>query len=150
MGPGNLNVKTQMESLDIEIEKQKAIAERNRSRRNYTLLGGVLCGVLVSAAWVAVAPDSPPIPKTKILLGVVLGTLAGILIDQMYLERIFLEKARCPVCGYDWEIKEGKSVPLKDQMPTWDECPGCGTLMNDAVRALSRRSTQTAHERDPD
>jgi hypothetical protein len=140
-----------MESLDVKIEKQKTLAEHNRTRRIGVLLGGILCGVFLGAVWIVIVPDSSPSPKAKLSVGLALGILAGMLFEKMCLELVYCEMARCPVCGYDWEIKEGKTVPLKDQMLTWDKCPGCETIMNESVRALTRRKSQglTSHKVGP-
>ncbi len=129
------------EIADMALEA-KALARRNNSRRNLVLLVGILAGVSVAALWFVYSPLSSPQPKTKFLIGVVLGILAASVV-LFWRQRYYYPKdAKCPACGYSWEIKEGRSVPFSERMEYWDKCPGCGLLMSDELLklALTRRS----------
>lgn len=118
--------------------KAKALAYRNRSRRNWVWLGGVLCGVVAGGLWLIFFPDSVANPKTNVSVSVVLGLVAAGLTLQVGQKTFFPETAKCPSCGYSWELTEGRYVPLSERMETWDKCPGCGFPMSDFMleRAL--------------
>ena len=118
--------------------KAKALAYRNRSRRNWVWLGGVLSGIAASACWVVFFSGSVVDPKTSISICVALGLAAAALALLAGHKTFFPETAKCPSCGYGWELREGRYVPLAERMETWEKCPGCGLPMSDFLleRAL--------------
>lgn len=111
------------------VQAQKQIALRNRTVRNRVWLAGVLAGVLGGAIWLIVAPDSGAKPQDKLAFGLVGGLAAAAGVQVAARRRLFPNQARCPTCGHDWEIPEGRSVRPDQQMPHWSRCPGCGTDM---------------------
>jgi hypothetical protein len=121
------------QDLVARIRQQKELARRNRSMRNWLLFAGVLIGTLLAIGWFVLLPQGLPLPITKLIIGVGLGTLFGYWLIFRLRHRIFPAFAGCPQCGYSWEIKEGRSARPQDQMQTWDRCPGCGLLMSEAL-----------------
>jgi hypothetical protein len=121
--------------MDVELARrvveQKALARTNQTRRNRIRLAGLLAGSALAALWFLLVPDGAPEPGLKLLIGTVGGFTLTDIAMALRSERLFPERARCPACGHDWEIKEGSNVPLREMMPTWDKCPGCGLLMSD-------------------
>jgi hypothetical protein len=125
----------------------KVLARRNSSRRNLVLLVGILSGVSVAALWIAYSPLPSPAPKTKLVIGVLLGILAASLRLFWCQKYYYPGDEKCPVCGYSWEIKEGSTVPLSERMESWDRCPGCGLLMSDALLKLALRYQPASPDR---
>lgn len=114
----------------VQAQTQKALAQRNRTVRNLVLLAGVLLGVAAGAVWVGLDPEPGLKPQDKLAIGLVCGMVAaGVL--SMRSRSLFRSLARCPACGYNWEIKEGRYVQAHEQMPNWSKCPGCGAAMSD-------------------
>lgn len=128
--------------LVILVSQQKALARRNRNVRNAVVLLGILLGLLASFAWLMLAPADGFRPEIKLIAGVAGGGLLGYFLLSTHETTLFPQKAACPNCGHNWEIKEGDYVPIKEKMPTWDRCPGCGSLMNEALLA-KQKSGQT-------
>lgn len=120
----------------------KALAYRNRSRRNWIWLGGVLFGTAAAGLWLVFFPESVADPKTSVAISVVLGLVAAGLFLLAGRKTFFPETAKCPSCGYSWELREGQYVPLSERMETWDKCPGCGLPMSDGAlaRGLHRQT----------
>lgn len=111
--------------------KAKALAYRNRSRRNLVWLGGVLCGTAGAGFWIVFFPGSVVDPKTSVGVSVLIGLVAAAL-TLLVGQKIFSpETAKCPSCGYSWELTDGSYVPLAERMETWDKCPGCELPMSD-------------------
>jgi predicted RNA-binding Zn-ribbon protein involved in translation (DUF1610 family) len=65
------------------------------------------------------------------------GPYAAFVFLRFFESRYISALARCPQCGYDWEIKEGRSVPHTEVMEYWYKCPGCGLFMGDEVLKLA-------------
>jgi 4-amino-4-deoxy-L-arabinose transferase-like glycosyltransferase len=57
--------------------KAKALAYRNRSRRNWIWLGGVFCGTAAAGFWLVFFPDNVANPKISVSVSVVLGLVAA-------------------------------------------------------------------------
>lgn len=116
----------------------KSLARSNRSKRNVILLIGYLLGIGAAIIWVLVAPNSSPKSVDKIFLGmIVVGPCAAFIFLRFFESRYISTLARCPKCGYNWEIKEGRGVPHTEIMEYWYKCPGCGLLMGDEVLKLA-------------
>ncbi|WP_394788279.1 hypothetical protein [Rhodoferax sp.] len=128
------------------VRQQKALARRNQTVRNVILLVTVALCVGLSLAWMALAPTDGITPSIKILIGIVAGCMLAELVRNTHASTLFPKDAACPACGHNWEIKEGRTVPQKERMPTWDRCPGCGILMNEAVLALHLRAPQPKNQ----
>jgi hypothetical protein len=114
---------------------QKELARANRSRKNVRGLIGFAagCASCAAAAWLLGASPEPG--GLPFFLCIVAGAVGGALSAS----QLRLQGAACPVCKHNWEIKEGRSVPVSEQMETWDKCPGCGLLMADwALRRASQ------------
>ncbi len=120
--------------LAIKVMEAKLLARKNRTMRNFTLLCYLLGAYGAVIVWSLLLPDTPPTLATRFLI----ATLIGGVIGQIRLSlQAGKEDAKCPVCGYSWRIKEGRSVPLSDHMETWFKCPGCEVLMGDEILDLS-------------
>lgn len=121
--------------MDIQLASAvlaaKALARHNQTRRNRIRLAGLLAGSALAVPWLLLAPDSVPEPGVKLLIGTLGGFTLSNIAMELRSERLFPARARCPCCSHDWEIKEGSNVPLREIMPTWDKCPGCGLTMSD-------------------
>jgi hypothetical protein len=128
------------QNLVARIRQQKELAYRNRSKRNWLLLAGVLVGTFLAVGWFVILPQGLPPPITKLVIGVGLGTVFGIWLMFRLQHRVFPASATCPQCGYSWEIKEGRSARPQDRMPNWDRCPGCGLLMSEALIGNDREA----------
>ena len=116
----------------------KSLARSNRSKRNVILLIGYLLGIGAAIIWELVAPNSSPKSSAeKIFLGMIAGPCAAFVFLHFFEGRYISAFARCPKCGYNWEIKEGKGVPHTEIMEYWYKCPGCGLLMGDEVLKLA-------------
>ncbi|UCV03743.1 hypothetical protein [Dechloromonas denitrificans] len=115
----------------------KALARRNRTKRNVILLIGYLFGISIAVIWDLVAPNSSPKSATKVYLGMMVGPGAAFLFLRVFESRYIAPQARCPKCSYNWEIKEGRGVSLDAHMECWHQCPGCGLLMGDDVLKLA-------------
>ena len=126
--------------MDVELARrivaQKALARKNQTRRNRIRLVGLLLGIAPAILWFLLAPDSAPEAGLKLLIGLVGGQMLAEIVMARRAAALFPERARCPECGHDWEIREGSHVPLNEVMPNWDNCPGCGLLMSDLALFL--------------
>ena len=111
----------------------KALAYRNRSKRNWIWFGGVLSAIAALLLWLTIAPTSGPELKTKVFICLIGGLFISGITLKVAFHRINSETANCPACGYNWELKEGRFIPLAERMETWDKCPGCGGEMGDFV-----------------
>lgn len=116
----------------FKIREAKALARSNRSKRNVSLLVGYLLGIVAAVFWDFFAPNSSPKLGDKIYLGMIIGPCAAFLFLRFFESRYIVELAKCPKCGYSWEIKEGRGIPHSEIMEYWDRCPGCGLLMGNA------------------
>mgnify|MGYP001408445360 CR=1 FL=1 len=115
--------------------KAKTLARRNRSRDNWYLLGGLLSAIVVLAAVLFFFPATfDDTKKWLIPFLIALGMGLGLIFRQL---NPATNSPKCPSCAQDWTIREGKSVPLAQQMLTWDKCPGCGALMNDGLLQIA-------------
>ena len=113
----------------------KTLARRNRSRDNLYLLGGLLSAIVVLATVLFFFPvifdgTKKWLIPVLIALGIGLGLILRLLNPATH-------SPKCPSCAQDWTIREGKSVPLAQQMLTWDKCPGCGAIMNDGLLQIA-------------
>jgi hypothetical protein len=126
------------ESIPQRAIKAKALAYRNRARRNWVWLGGTLCGIAASGLWLFYFSDSLLEPKAILFVGLLAGLITAGLALAIWHKTFYPENAKCPACSYSWELKEGSHVPLAERMDAWDKCPGCGLPMNDFMleRAL--------------
>jgi predicted RNA-binding Zn-ribbon protein involved in translation (DUF1610 family) len=115
----------------------KSLARSNRSKRNVILLIGYLIGIGTAIIWDWVAPNLSPKAEDKILLGMIVGPCSAFLFLRLFESRYISALARCPKCGYSWEIREGRGVPHAEIMEYWYKCPGCGLLMGDEVLKLA-------------
>jgi len=115
----------------------KSLARSNRSKRNMILLIGYLLGIGAAVIWDFVAPNSSPKSADKVFLGMIVGSGAAFVFLRFFESRYISAQARCPKCGYSWEIKEGRGVPHTEIMEYWYKCPGCGLLMGDEVLKLA-------------
>jgi predicted RNA-binding Zn-ribbon protein involved in translation (DUF1610 family) len=113
------------------VQAQKHIALRNRTVRNRVWLAGVLAGIAGGVAWLILAPDHGTKPQDRLALGLVGGLAAAALAQITARQWLFPTLARCPTCGHDWEIQEGRSAQPRQQMTHWRQCPGCGIRMDD-------------------
>jgi len=108
--------------------KAKALACKNRTRRNLVLLSGVAFGVALAAIYFAIASTADA-GFGGLLVAIAIGVAASGVFLFKFPERITPMLANCPSCGHSWEIKEGRSVPYAERMPYWDKCPGCSLPM---------------------
>jgi hypothetical protein len=114
----------------------KALARKNYSRENLHVLVGVLAGTAIGGLTLWMHPfffeENRP-------WGFLLIAAAGMGVGFIFYARFpyTAPAARCPNCGHDWTIREGKTVPLAEQMLQWDQCPGCGALMHDALLRIA-------------
>lgn len=119
--------------MDVELARrivaQKALARKNQTRRNRIRLVGLLLGTALGAVWFLAAPLSSSKPGSEFVIAAVGGFILTDILIQLRASTLFPERARCPCCGHDWEIREGRVMAL--EMPTWDKCPGCGLLISD-------------------
>jgi len=115
----------------------KSLARSNRSKRNAILLTGYLIGIGSAIIWDLIAPNSWPKSADKIFLGMIGGPCAALVFLRFFERRYISALARCPQCGHDWEIKEGRGVPHTEVMEYWYKCPGCGLHMGDEVLKLA-------------
>ena len=106
-------------ALSSEIARQKKIAVRNRDRMHWILLGSFLSGIIGAIAWLCLFPNPHPgdVAGTGVGSGILVGVLLTVLLHR--------HQAKCPVCGYAWEIDER----INTHMLTWNCCPGCGLKM---------------------
>lgn len=113
----------------------KQLARSNRFKQNIYFLLGLLMGVAVGVYLAIFSPDFLQ-EERKWVVPVLAAVGIGI---GLILQAVNPSKTvpRCPVCFYDWTIREGKSVPVSQQMLTWDKCPGCGAIMNDELLQLA-------------
>lgn len=115
----------------------KSLARSNRSKRNVILLIGYLLGIGSALIWDLIAPNSWPKSSSKIFLGMIVGPCAALVFLRFFESRYISALARCPQCGHDWEIMEGRGVPHTEVMEYWYKCPGCGLFMGDEVLKLA-------------
>ena len=114
-----------MQDLSDKILRQKAIAERNHSRGNSVIYVGfsLFFGFLVISGGIESATRS-------CIAGVILLVVLAIACA------VQKGKAKCPKCGFDWEIKDsecGESISILN----WKCCPGCGLKMPTVNRELT-------------
>lgn len=135
------------ETLPQLAVKAKRLAYRNRSRRNWVWLGGLFSGIAASGLWLLFFPGDVVNPKTSVFICAALGLVAAGLTLLVGQKTFFPETAKCPSCGYGWELREGRYVPLSERMETWDKCPGCGFPMSDFLleRALQGDKSKPLH-----
>jgi len=113
----------------------KALARKNRSLDNWYLLGGLLTAVASGAGVLFLSPNIFDEGKNWLVpILVVAGVCLGLFLRAI---NPSAELPKCPSCAQDWTIREGKSVPLSQQMLTWDRCPGCGAIMNDGLLQIA-------------
>jgi ribosomal protein S27AE len=125
------------DQLIASVREQKALAQRNRSIRNWVFLSALLTSGLVFAIWYVISPTTDKELKLRVIGCFAGGGLLHYLTISLQ-ERILTPKgAACPRCGYSWEIKEGRGVHASEVMTNWDKCPGCGLLMTEALLAKS-------------
>lgn len=140
----SVTVKTAI-TLAGDVVAAKRLARRHQSQRNLLLLAGVLIGAAVGIAWLVVR-EAPSSDSSTALVagffgGAVLGSVAAWWLSRRQ------APARCPRCGYSWEIREGRGVPISERMPYWAKCPGCSIPMKEwlvEVRTLRRFSSNDA------
>lgn len=123
----------------------KAQAERNRTRINHLSLRGLAVGLAIAVLWFLIDPSGSPEPDSKILIGVMVGIMIPRIVI-LYRPSRFINPAKCPCCGHDWEIREGSNVPIAEHMPSWDKCPGCGVVMSELalILVIKRHAKQSA------
>lgn len=117
---GMRGIKKMVEStLSSEVERQKRIAARNRDRMHWIILGSFVGGVISAVVWLSLFPGPRPgdVVGTAVGSGILVGILLNVLLHR--------HQAKCPVCGYDWEIDDRNET----HMLTWNCCPGCGLKM---------------------
>lgn len=125
----------------------KTLAQTNRHRRNLTLLTGLLAGLALAVIAVGLGVT------TQVHLNTMVGVLSslGLFLACLWIYRhskhSTTAKASCPVCGCDWEIKEGRGVQTKNIMTNWKECPGCGTPMMISAKAEENTLDMTTRPR---
>lgn len=142
--------------IDADYARRAMAAKRQARRDNTALhcveLAGLLAGVGIAGVWIVLDPSASALVDGRriALLGV-----AGLVVAALWgVGRASRNGARapaCPRCGHDWTIREGKGVPMAEQMLTWDRCPGCGALMNDDLlaRALTRDAQRKPQQEKP-
>lgn len=126
----------------VKAKNAKRLARKNRSRRNIFILICFLVAFGATVIWCLVAPEASPTCGSRFALAIFIGFVMGELLFRLLNKSHPQCEAKCPVCDYSWEIKEGRSVPLAEQMGTWDRCPGCGLLMGDEIIDLSIRRNE--------
>lgn len=109
----------------------KMLAHSNRTKRNYILLGGVLLA-LASLALFAWATRNE-VGALGFLLSVALGVLGAYAFLLRFGAKLTPVEAKCPRCGWSWEIKEGRHVPESERMSNWNSCPGCSLPMRNEL-----------------
>lgn len=118
----------------------KELARKNCSHENLHLMGGFLTAAAVAASILFFDPFFFEQSKRWIILPLVAVGIGAYYVLGRLLP-LKASPAKCPNCLHDWTIREGRSVPLAEQMLRWDKCPGCGALMNDGLlqRALKQQ-----------
>lgn len=106
----------------------KAQARRNQTRRNLSLLAGIVLGILATLTYV-IGVSSQEATSATYILGVAVGATAAGLFLLTYSSKVTPDLAKCPSCNRSWEIEEGRSVPYSERMTSWDKCPGCALPM---------------------
>lgn len=121
--------------------KAKALARKNRSSENLYALWGFLSSIVVLVGVLLFLPAIFDQTKNWLIpILMIIGTSLGLVLRQVNPPE---HSPRCPSCGLDWTIREGRTVPLSQQMLTWDKCPGCDGIMNDGLLRLAlNRVTQ--------
>ncbi len=115
--------------------KAKTLARKNRSRDNLYVLGGLLSAIVVLAGILFFFPVTFDDTKNWLIpVLIALGMGLGLMLRQL---NPATYSPKCPSCAQDWTIREGKTVPLAQQMLTWDKCPGCGAIMNDGLLQIA-------------
>lgn len=117
--------------IQQRVRTAQALAQANRHRRNMTLLTGVLVGLASAFVAVGLGVGSGFDLQTTVEISVALGIFLACLHIYWRSNRQGASLAACPVCGHDWEIKEGRGVQTKDVMTHWKHCQGCNTPMGD-------------------
>lgn len=126
----------------------KALAQKNRSRENFHLFVGVVAAAAVGGLTLWIHPHFfEENRRWGLLLIAAVGIGAGYLSHALFPFKAPV--ARCPNCGHDWTIREGKTVPLAEQMLLWDQCPGCGALMHDALLRIAVQKEAKARPSEP-
>jgi len=132
-------------TLPADVVAAKRLARRHQSQRSLLLLAGAAIGVVVGVVWVAGQEASSPNWSTALFGGLVGGLVLGSVLSWQLSKR--QAPALCPRCGYVWEIREGRGIPITEQMPYWDKCPGCSIPMKEwlvEVRSLRGFSNNDA------
>ena len=111
------------------VTEQKALAQRNRSLRNWLLLMSIAAAALTFGLWYQLSPATPQTLKLRVVACAAVAALFLWLILPHYDHFFFPKRAACPECSYSWEIKEGRGVHTSEIMTNWDKCPGCGLPM---------------------
>jgi hypothetical protein len=115
----------------------KALARKNNSLDHWYLLGGLLTATAAGAGTLFFFPITFDEVKTWLIpVFGVSGIGLGLLLRAIHPA---VQLPECPSCAQDWTIREGKSVPIAQQMLTWDKCPGCGALMNDGLLQIAAK-----------
>lgn len=130
----------------------KRLARRDNSALHLGQLAGVLAGVGIGAVWIVLDPGANALADVRrIALMVVVGVVVAAFWGERRASRSVSRAPACPRCGHDWTIREGKGVPVAEQMLTWDRCPGCGALMNDDLlaMALARNAQRNLQQEKP-
>lgn len=120
----------------------KQLARSNRTKQNIFLLLGLLMGVAAGVFITIFFPDFLREERKWIVPVLMTGSIGIGLILQVVNPSVAVP--RCPSCSFDWTIREGKSVPISQQMLTWDRCPGCGAIMNDQLLQLAVKKRASA------
>jgi hypothetical protein len=95
-----------------------------------------LFGVLLGVLWIVVSPADYEVSTFRFFCCFAISIVAGFAYIGRRKYIYQPNSARCPACGYSWEILEGRGVPLDDRMENWAFCPGCGMPMADEVLKL--------------
>ena len=134
--------------MTTEVEEQIALAESNRSKKNYIILVYIVIGLPIAAVILNFIGFD--------YIYYVFWALISLSVTLGLWHAKNLPHAKCPKCGYDWEIIESKEpvagqpqpsvdlTPSEENMRKWAEeqlkrsklnmlnwknCPGCGLSM---------------------
>lgn len=129
------------EELIAAVRKQKALAHRNRSAKNWILFISLTLGGLAWGVWYFMSPAPTTTLKGRAGICILASCIGHYFFFAIHGKTIITREAACPQCGHSWEIKEGRGVPPTEIMTNWDKCPGCGILMNEALLRRQLKST---------